>query len=499
MTTETPDRKDLESKDKDSLLAIAKAMGGTPTTRATKADLVDQIIELAGGGASEESSEEAVNSSDADENAESENGDNTAYSADPMADARAEATKGSTSSSDDNNIENNGKKRRRRGKSKEAMEEWAGEPVSAEGHLDLRDDGYGFLRVNGFLPSRDDVYVPVKFVRQYGLRKGDHLIGAYRPANRSEKNPALLRLDTINGIDSENATDRPDFADLTPVYPDTRLRLERAEDPENATSRAIDLIAPIGKGQRVLIVSDPRSGRKEIIKEISQSLESNYSEVKLLVLLIDTPPEHVTEMRRWLTRSDIAASTFDQSPEEHVAIAELTIERAKRMVEMGEDVAVIIDGMTSLARAYNLISSNSGRQTSSDVDASALYLPKRSFGAGRKLEEGGSLTVFASVLSGTSSKLDEMLLQELQGGSTSEIHLSQETAEAHITPALNLGKSGTQNEEGLNASDEMNQVHQLRSELREVESKDAPTSGMELLLKKIAATEDNASLLESYS
>lgn len=204
-------------------------------------------------------------------------------------------------------------------------------------------------------------------------------------------------------------------------------------------------------------------------------------------------------MRRWLTRSDIAASTFDQSPEEHVAIAELTIERAKRMVEMGEDVAVIIDGMTSLARAYNLISSNSGRQTSSDVDASALYLPKRSFGAGRKLEEGGSLTVFASVLSGTSSKLDEMLLQELQGGSTSEIHLSQETAEAHITPALNLGKSGTQNEEGLNASDEMNQVHQLRSELREVESKDAPTSGMELLLKKIAATEDNASLLESYS
>lgn len=499
MTTETPDRKDLESKDKDSLLAIAKAMGGKPTTRSTKADLVDQIIELAGGGTSEESSEEAVNSSDAEENADTENGDNATYSADPMADARAEATKGSSSSSDDSNSESNGKKRRRRGKSKEAMEEWAGEPVSAEGHLDLRDDGYGFLRVNGFLPSKDDVYVPVKFVRQYGLRKGDHLIGAYRPANRSEKNPALLRLDAINGIDSENATDRPDFADLTPVYPDTKLRLERSEDSENATSRAIDLVAPIGKGQRVLIVSDARSGRKEIIKEISQSLESNYSEVKLLVLLIDTPPEHVTVMRRWLTRSDIAASTFDQSPEEHVAIAELTIERAKRMVEMGEDVAVIIDGMTSLARAYNLISSNSGRQASSDVDASALYLPKRSFGAGRKLEEGGSLTVFASVLSGTSSKLDEMLLQELQGGSTSEIHLSQEIAEAHIIPALNLGKSGTQNEEGLNSSDEMNQVQKLRSELREIESKDEPSSGMELLLKKIAATEDNASLLESYS
>ena len=305
--------------------------------------------------------------------------------------------------------------------------------------------------------------------------------------------------DAINGTDSNDAVQRPDFADLTPIYPDTKLRLERAEDSENTTSRAIDLVAPVGKGQRVLIVSNPRSGREEVIKEISQSIESNYSEVKLLVLLIDTPPEHVTEMRRWLTRSDVIASTFDQSPEEHVAIAELTIERAKRMVEMGEDVAVIIDGMTSLARAYNLISSNSGRQASSDVDASALYLPKRSFGAGRKVEEGGSLTVFASVLSGTSSKLDEMLLQELQGGSTSEIYLSQETAEAHIVPALDVAKSGTQNEEGLSSPEEHKQVQKLRSEIREAASKGTVTSGMELLLEKIVATEDNESLLETYS
>ena len=204
-------------------------------------------------------------------------------------------------------------------------------------------------------------------------------------------------------------------------------------------------------------------------------------------------------MRRWLTRSDVVASTFDQSPEEHVAIAELTIERAKRMVEMGEDVAVIIDGMTSLARAYNLISSHSGRQASSGVDASALYLPKRFFGAGRKLEEGGSLTVFASVLSGTSSKLDEMLLQELQGGSTSEIFLSQETAEAHIFPALNIGKSGTQNEEGLTSPEQVSQVQKLREELREANSAGNPSSGMELLLQKITSTEDNESLLGNYS
>ncbi|MBU97637.1 MAG: transcription termination factor Rho, partial [Acidimicrobiaceae bacterium] len=465
MTTDTPDRKDLESKDKDSLLAIAKAMGGKPTTRATKGDLVDLIVELAGGDSSQDSDSEAGETSDPEDNEDSK-ATSTSYSADPMADARAEATNETNS----DNETGNGKKRRRKGKSKEGMEEWSGDPVSAEGHLDLRDDGYGFLRVNGFLPSRDDVYVPVKFVRQYGLRKGDHLVGAYRPANRSEKNPALLKLDAINGTDTNNLSDRPDFSDLTPVHPDTRLRLERSEDPDNATSRAIDLVAPIGKGQRVLIVSNPRSGREEVIKEISQSIESNYSEVKLLVLLLDTPPENVTEMRRWLTRSDVVASTFDQSPEEHVAIAELTIERAKRMVEMGEDVAVIIDGMTSLARAYNLISSHSGRQASSGVDASALYLPKRFFGAGRKLEEGGSLTVFASVLSGTSSKLDEMLLQELQGGSTSEIFLSQETAEAHIFPALNIGKSGTQNEEGLTSLEQVRQVQKLREELREANS-----------------------------
>ena len=484
MTTEAPDRKDLESKDKESLMAIAKAMGGKPTTRSTKADLVDIIIDLAGG--------------EADTNSESQESDspaNAAYSADPMADARAEATQDVSPAGDSGSGEGNGRKGRRKGKSKEAMEEWAGDPVSAEGHLDLRDDGYGFLRVNGFLPSRDDVYVPVKFVRQYGLRKGDHLLGAFRPANRSEKNPALLQLDAINGIQVDGALKRPDFADLTPVYPNTKLKLERQEDPENITSRSLDLIAPIGKGQRVLIVADPRSGRQDLIKEISQSIESNYSEVKLLVLLIDTPPENVTEMRRWLTKSDVVASTFDQSPEEHVAIAELTIERAKRMVELGEDVAVIIDGMTSLARAYNLMSSNNGRNNTSDVDASALYLPKRFFGAGRKVEEGGSLTVLASVMSGTTSRLDEMLIQELQGGSTSEMYLSQEIYDAGISPAIDLRKSVTQNEESFNSDEEHRNILKLRSTIRKTMGDNSPSEGMKTLIQKISSTDDNTQLL----
>ncbi len=483
MTTESPDRKDLESKDKESLMAIAKAMGGKPTSRSTKSDLVDIIIELAGG-------ESPPNNQSEDESPAA----NASYSADPMADARAEATQDVNATN--GNEENNGRKGRRKGKSKEAMEEWAGDPVTAEGHLDLRDDGYGFLRVNGFLPSRDDVYVPVKFVRQYGLRKGDHLLGAFRPANRSEKNPALLQLDAINGIQVDGALDRPDFADLTPVYPNTKLKLERPEDPESVTSRSLDLVAPIGKGQRALIIADPRSGREELIKEISQSIESNYSEVKQLVLLVDTPPEQVTDMKRWLIKSDVVASTFDQSPEEHVAIAELTIERAKRMVELGEDVAVIIDGMTSLARAYNQISSNNGRSNSSDFDASALYLPKRFFGAGRKLEEGGSLTVIASVMSGTTSRLDEMLVQELLGGSTSEIYLAQEIFDANVAPALDLRKSNTQNEESFNTEAEQESLLQLRSKIREAIAAGSLTDGMEYLIQQISQTDDNSQLLD---
>ena len=486
MTTESPDRKDLESKDKESLMAIAKAMGGKPTSRSTKSDLVDIIIDLAGGESS------ANNQSEDDSSAA-----NASYSADPMADARAEATQDVNTTNGFE--ENNGKKGRRKGKSKEAMEEWAGDPVTAEGHLDLRDDGYGFLRVNGFLPSRDDVYVPVKFVRQYGLRKGDHLLGAFRPANRSEKNPALLQLDAINGIQVDGALDRPDFADLTPVYPNTKLKLERPEDPENVISRSLDLVAPIGKGQRALIIADPRSGREELIKEIAQSIESNYSEVKQLVLLVDTPPEQVTDMKRWLIKSDVVASTFDQSPEEHVAIAELTIERAKRMVELGEDVAVIIDGMTSLARAYNQISSNNGRSNSSDFDASALYLPKKFFGAGRKLEEGGSLTVIASVMNGTTSRLDEMLVQELLGGSTSEIYLAQEIFDDNMTPALDVRKSNTQNEESFNTEAEQESLLQLRSKIREAIAEGSLTDGMEYLVQQVSQTDDNSELLDKSS
>ena len=501
MSTNDADRADLESKDKDSLIQIATALGGKPTSRAKKAEIIDLILELASEEAGNASGYEGNQSSSGSEEKQSgdsrkqSSGKSRGYSADPMADARAEANGGNGQNGDDEPQEGAGRGRRRRGRSREGMEEWSGDPVEAEGYLDLRDDGYGFLRVNGFLPSRDDVYVPVKFVRQYGLRKGDHLIGAYRPANRSEKNPAMLRLDAINGVEASTIADRPDFTDLTPVFPDTRLKLERPEDPENAIARSVDLLAPIAKGQRALLAAPIRSGKTAILKEISQSIETSYSEVKLLMLLVEAPPEEVTEMKRWLTRSDLVASTFDQPPEEHIAIAELTIERAKRMVELGDDVVVVVDGMTHLARAYTLISQGSARVGSGDLDASALYPPKRFFGSGRKLEEGGSLTVIATVLSETRSKVDELVLNELQGGSTMELHLCSEADDAQLFPGIDVRKTMTKNVGSLYSNEEQAQSIKLREELKKSSDGEGRIAELRTLLGLIGSTEDNAQLL----
>lgn len=503
MSTNDADRADLESKDKDSLVQIATALGGKPSGRARKSEIIDLILDLAreDGNGSESQNEQKNQEDSAQENRDKDSdqqasGKNRGYSADPMADARAEANGDNEDRSGDDAQDGAGRKRRRRGRSREGMEEWAGEPVAAEGYLDLRDDGYGFLRVNGFLPSRDDVYVPVKFVRQFGLRKGDHLIGAYRPANRSEKNPAMLRLDSINGVEATNLPERAEFTELTPVFPDTKLKLERPEDPENTISRVVDLLSPIAKGQRALLVAPIRSGKTAILKEISQSIETNYSEVKQLVLLVDAPPEEATEMKRWLTSSDVVASTFDQPPDEHIAIAELTIERAKRMVEMGDDVVVIVDGMTHLARAYTLVSQGAGRLISGEIDASALYPPKRFFGAGRKVEEGGSLTVIATVLSETKSRMDELVLNELQGGSTMELHLCSEAVDAQLFPGVNVRKSMTKNEGSLYSNGEYAQIMKLREALKGVSSEGDSLSELRTLLDEVKNTDDNAELID---
>ncbi len=284
------------------------------------------------------------------------------------------------------------------------------------------------------LPSKDDVYVPVKQARQFGLRKGDYLKGASRPAGRSEKNPALLRLDEVNGKAPELALKRPRFEDLTPLFPDEQLKLERADDPTNMTARIVDLISPVGKGQRGLIVSPPKAGKTTIMKEIARSIELNNPEVKVLVLLVDERPEEVTDMKRWLKNGDVVASTFDRPSDEHTMVAELTIERAKRMVEMGEDVVIILDGITRLARAYNLAAPATGRIMSGGVDSGALYPPKRFFGAARNVEEGGSLTILATALVETGSKMDEVIFEEFKGTGNMELRLDRKTAERRIYP-----------------------------------------------------------------
>jgi transcription termination factor Rho len=372
-------------------------------------------------------------------------------------------------------------------------EEFAGEPIDVEGYLDLRDEGYGFLRVNGYLPSRDDVYVSVKQARQLGLRKGDQLKGASRPALRNEKNPALLRIDLVNGEDPDKARDRPSFEDLTPLFPDSRLTLENPADPTNMTARIIDLISPIGKGQRGLIVSPPKAGKTTVMKQIVRSIEVNNPEVHLFVLLVDERPEEVTDMKRWLKNesSIVVASTFDRPTEEHLHVAELTIERAKRLVEDKQDVVIILDGITRLSRAYNLAAPTTGRVMSGGIDTGALYPPKKFFGAARNVEEGGSLTILATALVETGSRMDEVIFEEFKGTGNMELRLDRRLAEQRVYPAIDVDASSTRHEELLFLGTQLQQVWKLRRVLSGMPA----GSGLELLTDRMKTFKTNAEFL----
>ncbi len=370
------------------------------------------------------------------------------------------------------------------------------ELVDVEGYLDLRDEGYGFLRVKGFLPSKNDVYVSVKQVRQLGLRKGDFLKGASRPASRNEKNPALLRIDSVNDVEPDLARDRRRFEDLTPLFPDERLRLELADDPGNMTTRIVDLIAPVGKGQRGLIVSPPKAGKTTIMKQIARSIEVNHPDVHLIVLLVDERPEEVTDMRRWLLKGEVAASTFDRPSDEHTQVAELTIERAKRMVEGGRDVCIILDGITRLARAYNLAAPATGRIMSGGVDSGALYPPKRFFGAARNIEEGGSLTILATALVETGSKMDEVIFEEFKGTGNMELRLDRRLAERRIYPAIDVDASSTRHEELLFDRRQLQMVWKLRRVLSGLGGEGGSGgAGLELLIDRMKTFKSNDEFL----
>jgi transcription termination factor Rho len=392
----------------------------------------------------------------------------------------------------------NRRRRRRRGRDRERgdqreprTDEYSGELIGIEGLLDLREEGYGFLRTSGYLPGRNDAYVSASQVRRFGLRKGDYVNGATRPPASSEKYPALVRVDLINGMTPDEARTRVRFEDLTPLFPDSKLRLELDGDPGEITGRIIDLISPIGKGQRGMIVSPPKAGKTTIIKQIVYSIERNNPETHVMVLLVDERPEEVTDMRRHVVRADVVASTFDRPSDEHCHVAELAIERAKRLVELGNDVVIILDGITRLARAYNLAAPASGRIMSGGVDSSALYPPKKFFGAARNIEEGGSLTILATALIDTGSKMDEVIFEEFKGTGNMELRLDRRVADRRIYPAIDVEQSSTRHEELLFDRRDLQQVWKLRRVLNALEG----GSGLELLMDKLRTTKSNAEFL----
>ncbi len=394
----------------------------------------------------------------------------------------------------------NKRRRRRRGRDRDELP-WEGEPVQVDGFLDLRSDGYGFLRVEGGIPSRDDCYVPVKMVRDFGLRSGDRLRGTSRPAARNEKNPALLTVDAVNERDPDEARGRPDFDDLTPIFPTEQLVLERASTPANLTSRIIDLVAPIGKGQRGLIVAPPKAGKTTVIKEIVRSIETNNPEVRLIVLLIDERPEEVTDMKRWMQKGEVVASTFDRPTEEHITVAELVAERARRMVESGDDVCIIMDGITRLARAYNLSGRFSGRTMSGGVDAGALYPGKRLFGSARNIEDGGSLTILATALVETGSRMDEVIFEEFKGTGNMELRLTRDAAEKRMWPAVDIAASGTRHDELLIDSKSQNATTKMRRVLDAVgdEGSSKTVASLDLLLDRLTNFRTNADFLNEVA
>ncbi|CAB4540794.1 unannotated protein [freshwater metagenome] len=358
------------------------------------------------------------------------------------------------------------------------------------GILDVLDN-YAFVRTSGYLPGPNDIYVSLSMVRRFGLRKGDAITGVVRQAvegERRDKFNAIARIDTVNGVEPEKAKNRIEFSKLTPLYPQERLRLEG--DPTNMTARVIDLVAPIGKGQRGLIVSPPKAGKTMVLQAIANAISTNNPECHLMVVLVDERPEEVTDMQRSV-KGEVIASTFDRPAEDHTIVAELAIERAKRLVELGHDVVVLLDSMTRLGRAYNLAAPASGRILSGGVDSAALYPPKKFFGAARNIENGGSLTILATALVETGSRMDEVIFEEFKGTGNMELKLDRRLADKRIFPAVDVDSSGTRKEEILLAPDELKVTWKLRRVLHSLDQQQA----IELLLSRLREAKTNYEFL----
>jgi transcription termination factor Rho len=368
------------------------------------------------------------------------------------------------------------------------------------GVLDIVDENIGFLRSEHYLPGPEDVYVSQSQIRRFGLRTGDMVIGQVRPPKDSEKYYGLLRVEAVNGLDPEAAKTRPNFEKLTPIFPNVRFNLET--EPSNITTRLLDLVAPVGRGQRGLIVSPPKSGKTTVLKHIANSISTRYPDVHLMVALIGERPEEVTDMDRSVD-AEVISSTFDEPPTSHVRVAEMALSRAKRLVEGGRHVAILMDSMTRLARAYNLIVPSSGRTLSGGLDPAALYPPKGFFGAARNIEEGGSLTIIATCLVDTGSRMDDVVYEEFKGTGNMELHLSRRLQERRVFPAFDVDRSSTRREELLLEPDVLSKVWTMRRMLSQMMAPPPmgagmdTTNAMELLITRLGRTKTNTEFLAS--
>ena len=500
-TTEEPVRSqspELAAMTLPKLKTVATQLGVDGAAKMKKGELVEAIADLqAKNREAAKAEREARREARNNRKKESKPTANSSQDLDDSTDEDSSSSdRGSRNDRNDRHDRTRGRNRDRNNRDRGPREER--EPVLSDddvlvpvsGLLDILDS-YGFIRTTGYLPGPNDVYVTLQQVRRNGLRKGDVVTGQVRQPREGEtkqKFNALITLETVNGMSPDEARNRVEFGKLTPLYPQERLRLET--EPNILTTRVIDLIAPIGKGQRGLIVSPPKAGKTMVLQSIANAITTNNPECHLMVVLVDERPEEVTDMQRSV-KGEVIASTFDRPADDHTTIAELAIERAKRLVELGHDVVVLLDSITRLGRAYNISAPASGRILSGGVDSAALYPPKKFFGAARNIEDGGSLTILATALVDTGSRMDEVIFEEFKGTGNMELILDRRLADKRIFPAVNVVASGTRKEEILMGSEELNIVWKLRRVLHALE----PQAALELLLEKMKGTKSNVEFL----
>jgi transcription termination factor Rho len=532
----TMERSALEAKLLPELQQIAQTLGVEGTQKLRKAGLIDAIVSASGNGerASDRNGEDVgapvPATSTLTEGSPSDRGDevNEAHEADDRRDDRdreprrndrgdrpagqgggqrpsaQSSAQGSVQGSGDGGSERDRRRRpsreerrrsreERRVRDEQDREEELKTAPTRTGILDILPEGYGFLRCSGYLPGSDDVYVSLSYVRRHQLRKGDTVMGKIREPKNNEKYPALLSVESVNDMEPEKATGRPVFDKLTPLFPNDRFRLESG--PTAIAERIVDMVAPIGKGQRGMIVAPPKSGKTTILKQIANGIIGSNPETHVIVLLVDERPEEVTDWQRTVQAAEVVYSTFDKPTDQHIQVTELVLERAKRMAEMGQDVAIILDSLTRLTRAYNLGMPASGKILTGGIDSAALYPPRRFFGAARNIEEGGSLTIIASALVETGSRMDDGIFEEFKATGNMELRLDRQLAEKRLFPAINVDPSGTRKEELLLPPEELALVIRLRRVLHALE----PGAALELLIDKLRSTKSNEQFLKDIA